>query len=156
MVARIISGKSIRGAINYNEGKVEQGKAIFMTAENYLKDSASLTALDKFFTLKHRTQLNERVKTNCLHISLNFETNEKIPAEKTQEIAKDYMQRIGFSAQPYLVYKHEDAAHPHLHIVTTNIEADGNRISLHNLGRDLYRGNMLLETIFCCADRLRI
>ena len=52
-----------------------------------------------------------------------------------QEIAKDYMERIGFSCQPCLIYKHEDANHPHLHIVTTNIKADGERISLHNLGR---------------------
>lgn len=137
MVARIISGRSIRGAINYNEQKVTQGKAIFLNAENYLKESHLLNPMEKLQVLQHRARLNERVKTNCVHISLNFETNEKISTEKMQEIAKDYMERIGFKNQPYLIYRHEDAAHPHCHIVTTNIEADGNRISLHNLGRDL-------------------
>lgn len=137
MVARIISGRSIRGAINYNEQKVEQHKATFLMAENYLKETYQLNPMEKLFVLQHRAKLNERVKTNCVHISLNFETNEKISAEKMREIAKDYMQQIGFSAQPYLIYKHEDANHPHIHIVTTNIQADGNRISLHNLGRDL-------------------
>lgn len=34
----------------------------------------------------------------------------------------------------YLIYQHYNAGHPHLHIVTTNIQADGSRISLHNLG----------------------
>lgn len=52
-----------------------------------------------------------------------------------QEIVKDYMERIGFSGQPCLIYKDEDANHQHLHIVTTNIKADGEHISLHNLGR---------------------
>jgi len=46
------------------------------------------------------------------------------------------MEGIGFGDQPYLVYGHEDAGHPHIHIVTTNIQADGSRISTHNLGRN--------------------
>lgn len=135
MVARITSGRSIRGALNYNEDKVAQGQAVFIGAENYLKESDRLSVEEKLFVLKDRAGRNERVKTNCVHISLNFESSEKIPAEKMRQIARDYMERIGFSGQPCLVYRHEDAGHPHLHIVSTNIKADGERISLHNLGR---------------------
>lgn len=50
------------------------------------------------------------------------------------EIAKVYMQKIGFGEQPYLVYQHYDAGHPHIHLVTTNIQANGKRIDLHHLG----------------------
>lgn len=46
------------------------------------------------------------------------------------------MTKIGFEDQPYLVYQHFDAAHPHIHIVTTNIQHDGTRIDLHNIGRN--------------------
>jgi hypothetical protein len=46
------------------------------------------------------------------------------------------MRQIGFGDQPYLVYQHHDAGHPHLHLVTTNIKADGKRIALHNLARN--------------------
>jgi hypothetical protein len=46
------------------------------------------------------------------------------------------MQKIGFGEQPYLVYQHLDAGHPHIHIVSTNIQSNGKRISLHNLGRN--------------------
>lgn len=137
MVARIVSGKSIRGALNYNEKKITEGTAHFLGAENYLKSSELLNYADKLFCLQHRAKLNERVKTNCLHISLNFETSEKLTDKKNQEIARDYMEGIGFKDQPYLVYRHQDAAHPHCHIVTTNIDVKGERISLHNLGRDL-------------------
>ena len=46
------------------------------------------------------------------------------------------MEKIGFGNQPYLVYQHTDAGHPHIHIVTTNIQNNGKRISLHNIGKN--------------------
>lgn len=70
------------------------------------------------------------------HISLNFDTTEKIPESMLKKIAESYMDKIGFGNQPYLVYQHKDAGHEHLHIVTTNIKPDGKRIGLHNLGRN--------------------
>ena len=53
-----------------------------------------------------------------------------------EEIASVYMTKIGFGEQPFLIYSHHDAGHPHLHIVSTNIRNDGSRISLHNIGRN--------------------
>ena len=75
-----------------------------------------------------------RTKTNTVHLSLNFDISEHLGNELLISIADEYMKKIGFGCQPYLVYKHLDAAHPHVHIVTTNIDADGKRISLHNIG----------------------
>ena len=46
------------------------------------------------------------------------------------------MNKIGFVEQPFLVYKHEDAGHPHIHIVSTTIKGDGSRINTHNIGRN--------------------
>ena len=46
------------------------------------------------------------------------------------------MEKIGFGQQPFLVYKHEDAGHPHIHIVSTTIKEDGSRINTHNIGRN--------------------
>jgi len=135
MVARIISGKSIKGAVNYNEQKVGQGKAELIMAGNYPIDRQLLTYEEKLMVLQQQAKLNQRVATNCVHISLNFETNEKIAAAVMDNIIQDYLAQIGFGEQPYLVYRHQDAAHPHVHIVTTNIQQDGERISLHNLGR---------------------
>ena len=39
-----------------------------------------------------------------------------------KEIADEYMQKIGFGEQPYLLYQHNDAGHPHIHIVTTTLK----------------------------------
>ncbi len=69
-----------------------------------------------------------------MHISLNFDPSENHSKEKLAEIADTYMEKLGFGRQPYLVYQHYDAGHPHCHIVTNNIQRDGKRIDLHLLG----------------------
>ena len=136
MVARINKGHSLSRSLNYNELKLKQEKAELILAENYPKDMELLTFYDKLHRLTHQAELNERVKANSVHLSLNFDPKEKLNREKLQEIAQSYMEKIGFGRQPYLVYWHLDAGHPHVHILTTNIEADGKRINMHNIGKN--------------------
>ncbi|SDE01656.1 Relaxase/Mobilisation nuclease domain-containing protein [Mucilaginibacter pineti] len=136
MVAKIKSGKSLIGALNYNENKVKQGKAMLIAAVKYFKDPNDLSFNDKLFRLTDLASMNQRSKTNTVHISLNFPNGENLADDILQEIVKDYLHGVGFSTQPYLVYRHEDAGHPHIHIVTTNIKRDGERISLHYLGQN--------------------
>lgn len=135
MVAKIISGKSLIGALNYNEKKVIQGKAELIAENGYAKDIADMNFYDKLLRLTDLAERNIKVVTNTVHISLNFDPNERINSDRLTAISKDYMHRIGFGDQPFLVYQHTDAGHPHIHIVTTNIKPTGERISLHNLGR---------------------
>ncbi|RZM20533.1 MAG: relaxase [Pedobacter sp.] len=91
---------------------------------------------DKLQRFEELTIRNGRAKTNAIHVMLNFDREDKLSIEKFQSIAVDYMERIGFGEQPFLVYQHRDASHPHIHIVTTNIQDNGDRISIHNIGRD--------------------
>lgn len=137
MVTRILSRKSIRGLLNYNEKKVSEGQAQLVLANQFGGDFNRLNFMQKLRRFEHLTILNDKTKTNALHIMLNFDPSEKPTNELLQKIAVNYMDRIGFGDQPYLVYRHFDAAHPHLHIVTTNIQQDGSRIDTHNLGRTL-------------------
>lgn len=136
MVAVIKAGKSLRNALHYNENKVKQGVAKLIHASGYAKDLHHLGFTDKFRRLEKLTQLNEATTVNSVHISLNFDPSEKLKENTLQQIAGRYMQKLGFSEQPYLVYQHNDAAHPHIHIVTTNIQKDGRRIQLHNIGKN--------------------
>ncbi|WDF78951.1 relaxase/mobilization nuclease domain-containing protein [Mucilaginibacter sp. KACC 22773] len=135
MVAKIKSGKSLIGALHYNENKVKAGKAKLIATNGYVKSHEKLSFYDKLFRLKDLAGRNFRTKTNTVHLSLNFDVSEQIDDDKLTAIADVYMKKIGFEWQPYLIYKHFDAGHPHIHIITTNIEADGSRISLHNIGR---------------------
>jgi len=136
MVAKVISGKDIKGAINYNEHKVDHGTARCILASGFLKSVDALSFREKLLRFTTLNEKNLRTKTNTIHVSLNFDPSEKFSAEELNRIAFAYMDRIGFGDQPYLVYEHHDAAHPHIHIVSTLIQETGKRIPIHNLGRN--------------------
>ena len=136
MVAKITTPKSIEAALNYNEKKVQKGNAICLHAVNYLSEAKNMNFYQKLNGFERLNSLNERATTKTLHVSLNFDPSEKLTENKLSQIASDYMERIGFGNQPYLVYKHEDAGHPHIHIVSTTIKENGSRINTHNIGRN--------------------
>lgn len=136
MVAKITIPKSIDAALNYNEKKVQKGKAICLHAANFLKDAKQMNFYQKLAGFERLNSLNERATTKTLHVSLNFSPSEKLQDEKLLKIAELYMNKIGFGEQPFVIYKHEDAGHPHIHIVSTTIKADGSRINTHNIGRN--------------------
>lgn len=136
MVAKVNSGKDIRGILNYNENKVTEGVAKCIHENLFGLDVEKLSFYAKLKGFENFMNQNRRATTKAVHISLNFHASEKLSQDRLTDIATTYMDKIGFGNQPYLVYQHFDAAHPHIHIVTTNIKSDGNRIILYNIGRN--------------------
>lgn len=137
MVAKIVSGKSIRGILHYNEDKVAEGKAKVVLASGFATDIDRLNFHQKLYRFEQLTRLNERSRTNALHLSLNFHADDRLAPEKLQQIAASYMERIGFGEQPYIAYEHLDTDHPHLHIATVTIDRKGKRMDIHDIGRRL-------------------
>ncbi len=135
MVARITTGKSIRAMLHYNENKVTANEATLIMASGFAGEVQQMNFRHKLNRFKHLQNLKPNVRTNAVHISLNFHSSEKIGTEKLQQVAASYMEKIGFGEQPFLVYRHHDAAHAHLHIVTTNINRMAERIDLHDIGK---------------------
>jgi len=129
MVAIVKSSRSIRRTLRYNEQKVEEDKALFLDAHNYWQEKEDLSLEDKLQRLQGLTSLNERSKAHCIHISVNFHPRDQVTDKEMVNIAAQFMKGIDFGDQPWLVYRHIDAGHPHMHIVTTNIRLDGSRIS---------------------------
>jgi len=127
----------VRGAISYNERKVSKGYARLLSASGFIADVHELGFSQKLKRFESQQRLYEKANVNTLHISLNFPKEESLPDAKMIDIAEDYMRRIGFENQPFLVYRHTDTNHPHLHIVTTNIQANGKPIKLHYIGKNL-------------------
>ena len=137
MVAVIKTGHSLRRILNYNENKITQGKAECIGQGNYPMETAQMNFTIRYNRLARQAELNPNVTRNSVHISLNFDISEKdIGKEKLMGIAAEYMERIGFGKQPYLVYQHHDAGHPHIHIVSVKIQADGRRIDMQNIGKN--------------------
>ncbi|MDR7371072.1 relaxase/mobilization nuclease domain-containing protein [Flavobacterium aquidurense] len=137
MVAVINTGHSVRSIFYYNETKVLEGKAACIGEGNYPVAVENLSVDLKLKLFLKQLELNENAKRNSVHISLNFDPSETaLATEKLMEIAKMYMEKIGFGSQPYLVYQHYDAGHPHIHIVSIKVQADGRRIDMHNIGKN--------------------
>src|SRR6476646_3689977 len=135
MVVKITTPRAVSCALNYNHHKEQQGLAECLHAENFLKDVNELNFYEKLEGFENNIRLNTRAKTNTLHISLNFSNADNISKDQMIDISKDYMEAIGFKEQPYLIYQHFDAGHPHIHLVTTNIKNDGKRIDTFNIGK---------------------
>jgi len=129
--------KSVSKALNYNEAKVRAGTGELLLASGFACDVADLTFTDKLRRFEALNLAAEKVKANTLHISINFPPEENLAPEILQRLALDYMDRIGFGEQPFLVYRHFDANHPHIHIVTSTVRPNGQGIPLNNIGRDL-------------------
>ena len=71
------------------------------------------------------------------HATLNFNPSDNLSNEKMIAIADRYMEGLKMEQQPYLVYRHDDAEHPHVHIVSSLIRADGSRINTHLMAVNL-------------------
>lgn len=128
MLAIVKTSLSIRGPLQYNEQKVTQQQARFLDARNFLQEKEELTMRHKLQRFQDLAALNERSTKKAVHISVNFPATDQLSDGRMARIAAEFMQGIGFADQPWLVYRHIDAGHPHMHIVTTNIRPDGSRI----------------------------
>jgi hypothetical protein len=136
MVAVIKTGHSVLRLLNYNENKVKEGVAVCIGAGNYPIDHERLSFDQKLARLQNQAALNENVTRNSVHISLNFDPSENLSEERLREIADAYMKGIGFDDLPYLMYQHFDAGHPHIHLVSVKVRADGRRVETQNIGRN--------------------
>ena len=129
MLAIVEPARSMRSAVQYNEEKVKLEQARLLDAHNFLQEKEELTIRDKLQRFRDLTALNERSRKHCIHMSVNFPPKDELSDQQMKRIAADFMQAIDFRDQPWLLYRHVDAGHPHMHIVTTNIRFDGSRIS---------------------------
>jgi hypothetical protein len=130
MFAKIKVNKRMYDTVRYNEQKQKQGQAECLSAVNFIKDADDLTMKEKMYHFNRLTSLNENVHSQALHISLNFHPADKLSKNEMVQIAKTYMEKMDLGRQPYLVYRHDDSGHPHLHLATTVVQKDGSRLTL--------------------------
>ncbi|WP_200978222.1 relaxase/mobilization nuclease domain-containing protein [Echinicola sp. 20G] len=135
MVAKIRLGKNTLGLLHYNEDKIKEGKACLLYAHGFGANGKEGTIAEKNRRFQFFNDKNQKAKLNTFHASLNFSPKDQLDDTQKCFIAQEYMNRIGYGGQPYLVYEHTDSGHPHLHIVSTNITREGRRIETHNLGK---------------------
>jgi hypothetical protein len=139
MVTRISTTRQFKHALMYNERKVKSGAATFLDAGFFIEDPGHLTLEQKFGRLHERMQLNDRAKVKTVHFSLNFDPKDQLSDSDLKRIANVFLSKIGLSNQPYLLYEHHDAAHRHVHILSTLIRSNGTKVKTQGLSLELLR-----------------
>ena len=70
-----------------------------------------------------------RTKKTVFHCSLNPLPDERLSDERLATLAEEYMQALGYGAQPYIVFKHHDIEREHIHIVSLRVDNLGRKIN---------------------------
>ena len=71
------------------------------------------------------------MKKPVIHVSLNPSPKDILSEEQLIILAKEFMEKMGYGQQPYVVWQHKDIERQHLHIVSVRIDDQGNKID-HN------------------------
>ena len=126
MVAKISIGSSLYGALAYNAQKVNAGEGKLLATNRVFDggdgrmDTARL--LQDFCNCMPE---NVRTRNTVIHISLNPHPDDRLTDIELEDIAREYMEEMGYGSQPYMVFKHEDIDRHHLHIVSLRVDTDG-------------------------------
>ena len=73
-------------------------------------------------------EANRRTTSTVFHASLNSSPEDKLTDEQLREITQEYMERMGYGNQPYIVFKHKDIDRQHLHIVSLRVDEKGRKL----------------------------
>ena len=130
MIAKISSTENLGGVLGYNFKKVEKGEAsILLAAELYQDKDGCYTMEEVFADMEALIPKKCRTKKTVFHCSLNPHPDEKLSDETLMQIAKEYMEALGYGKQPYIVFKHNDIAREHIHIVSLRVDSEGKKIN---------------------------
>lgn len=129
MIAKIGKGSNMYGAILYNQQKVDRENGAVLLL-NKIPDTVDGRYSVAYFNKCFEPYLSANIKTEktVRHISLNPDPADKVNDEQFMEMAQEYMERMGYSNQPYIVFKHTDIDRTHIHIVSTCVGIDGKKI----------------------------
>lgn len=126
MIAKIVQGRGFKGVVNY---VLEKNKAELLATDG-LRLSTKDSVVRSFII---QSSLN-RIAKPVAHISLDFsaQDKEKLTNQKMVEIAREYMAAMGYGNTQYLIARHHDTDHLHIHLILNRVDADGKRISDQN------------------------
>lgn len=127
MIAKIVQGRGFRGAVSYILDK--ENASLLYTEGVRLKDKESII---HSFVVQHK--LNPNISKPVAHISLDFSVQDKsrLTDSFMVDVAHEYMKKMGYSDTQYIIVRHHDTDHPHIHLVINRIDNNGKRISDQN------------------------
>lgn len=132
MIANINKSSKLLNVLIYNQKKVDKGSAKILFVNNMIEPKNGIYSVGLCQrSFEPFLIANQKTEYPIYHISLNPHPKDILTDEQYEQIARDYMNQLGYGEQPYIVYKHEDIERHHLHIVTTCVQSNGKRIPDH-------------------------
>jgi len=131
MIAKQSIGKSFTGALSYNLKKMNHPDP----KERAELLSTNFTSMDPATIKKELAMMkamNPKLKRNTYHTSINFAIGEKISKQKMQQIAEEYLKKMGFDNNLHIIFRHHDSNHPHCHILALRNRFDGTVVTDSN------------------------
>ena len=130
MIAKISSTANLGGALGYNFKKVRQEEATVLLANGLYQNQDGKYSMEQVLSdMRQLIPDKCRTKNTVFHCSLNPHPDEKLSDERLVQIAKEYMEALGYGKQPYIVFKHNDIAREHIHIVSLRVDCRGRKIN---------------------------
>ena len=129
MIGKVMTGRSFGGCIRYVVGKQD---AVILDAAGVRMQQVNQMINDFNLQRKYNPSLGKAVG----HIALSWSVNDesKLNDELMVSLAKEYLEKMKIRDTQYLIVKHQDTGHPHLHIVYNRVDNHGKTIS-DNFGR---------------------
>ncbi len=140
MMAKIVKGSGARGIVDYILDSKKQATLIDCQGV-LLNDNASIA---RSFIAQSR--LNPRVDKFIGHISLSFSKQDmpRLTGELMIQISREYMDKMGIRDTQYIIGRHYDKEHPHVHIAFNRVDNNGRTISDRN---DRYRSERICKEL---------
>ncbi|MES5134718.1 conjugal transfer protein MobB [Prevotella amnii] len=130
MIAKISATENLGGALGYNFKKVKKEEASILLVQGlYQNKEGTYTMAEVFADMEALIPKKCRTKKIVFHCSLNPHPDEQLSDETLTQIAKEYMEALGYGKQPYIVFKHSDIAREHIHIVSLRVDGAGKKIN---------------------------
>ena len=140
MIAKLMKGSGFKGVINYI---LDPKKGTELIDSPGVRTDDISHIIQSFID---QTSLNPRVSKVVGHISLSFSTQDslKLSNEFMTQVAREYMEKMGIKDTQYIIGRHFDKDHPHVHIAFNRIDNHGKTISDKN---DRFRSEKICKEL---------
>ena len=140
MIAKIVIGQGFKGVVNYI---LDKSKGTELLDSEGVRLKSPDTIIQSFVS---QVEMNPMLKNTVGHISLDFSAQDcdKLDNELMIKISREYMKKMGITNTQYIIGRHYDKEHPHLHIVFNRVDNNGHTISDRN---DRFRSEKICKEL---------
>lgn len=127
MIGKIMKGCSFGGLVNYCNNIISKSTTIILAKGVVTTSNVAMAAC-----FRVQAQMHPELKECVGHTALSFspKDRDRMTDEFMAKIAEEYMQRMGYDNTQYVVYRHNDKEHDHMHIAYNIIDNNGKPLNL--------------------------